>query len=272
MTKSVGLRGRKYGVQQSLRNLQSLLRIRPRTFCLITGAPRSGTTAICRWIASQDEAVGSPETRILVAAHRMVQEIDRFNRLSRQEQALLGDVRRVVENFYARKYRLLGRVLVDKEPLEPIAHPDRDYQQFVRNVRRLFPELKLLVMARAPLNAIWSMSQRPWGTSLSTRELRTIPLETHIETWNENMDVIATLRSEPGVHICFFNRFITEPETEADRIRKFLTLRSGPAFVPKETKTVGFSPEARDRILEMTQWRWDRLFPEAGIEDIQAAF
>jgi hypothetical protein len=127
---------REYGVQKSLRRLQSFLRIRPRAFCLITGTPRSGTTAVCRWLTSQKRVVGSPETRILVAAHHMVQEIDRFNRLIREERPLLVDARRLVEKFYARKYRVWGRVLVDKEPLEPIAFPNRDYQQFIRNVRR----------------------------------------------------------------------------------------------------------------------------------------
>ena len=270
MSRSAAAGGRKYGVQRSLRRIQSVLRIRPRTFCLITGAPRSGTTAVCRWLSSQDGVVGSPETRILVAAHHLVREIDRFDRLDRQQELLLADARRLVEKFYARKYRVWNRVLVDKEPMEPIAFPDRDYEQFIHNVRRLFPELKLLVMVRAPLDAIWSMSQRPWGTSLVTDELRTFSLETHIATWNANMNVIASLRDEPNVYICSFNRFVTEPRAEADRIRNFLGLRSGPTFVPKETKTVEFGPAERDQILHSTEARWEHLLPEIGLNHLQS--
>ena len=45
-----------------------------------------------------------------------------------------------------------------KEPLEPIAFPDRHYEQFLDNTRLLFPNIKLLFMVRDPLATIWSMS------------------------------------------------------------------------------------------------------------------
>ncbi len=245
---------------------QRQLRIRPRAFCLITGAPRSGTTALCNWLTAQQGATGGPETRVLVAAHRLVQEIDRFRRLKQREKALLAGTRRFVEESYAGMFPLWGRILIDKEPLGPLAHPDRAYEEFLRNVRRIFPEMKLIFMIRAPVNSIWSMNRRTWGYSLTEGERYTLPLETLIDTWSAAAEVAVALHQDPNVYLCRFERLITQPERESQKIRRFLGLQEGPAFATKPTKEPGFTPEERDHLVRATRESWIRLLPVAGMD------
>lgn len=141
-----------------------------------------------------------------------------------------------------------------------ITFPEGDYPEFIRNVRRLFPETKLIFMVRGPLETIWSMSQRKWGQSFSSGDLRTIPLEAHVQNWNACMEVIAAYQADPNVYVSSFEKLITEPAAESARIRDFLGLGPGPAFTPRETKTPGFSADEQAQILEQTAAAWSAVF------------
>lgn len=164
-----------------------------------------------------------------------------------------------MERYQAHRHLLWGRVLVEKEPLEPIAFADRDYHGFIRNVWRLFPAARVVFMLRRPLDSIWSMSRRTWGHSLGSGEYRSLPLETHMETWDDNAELIARLPEDPRAYVCSFDRLVSAPEAEPARIRRFVGVRAVPAFEPRATKQIGFDPDERDRVLRETRSRWEQL-------------
>lgn len=120
--------------------LQRRLRLWPRHFCLITGAPRTGTTALAEWLAEHPDTIALLESRTLVAVHRFLEQVQRFKDLEQNRQDLIPMARFLACDYYrSREVLLRRRLLVDKEPLEPIAFPDKQYQAFLNNVRILFP-------------------------------------------------------------------------------------------------------------------------------------
>jgi len=96
----------------------------PRDICLISGAPRSGTTSLIEWLGHQPGVSAFQESRILLSIHRFIEEIHRFKNLNRDSAAIVSLARHLVFDYYSSQRILLGkRLLVDKEPLEPIAFP-----------------------------------------------------------------------------------------------------------------------------------------------------
>ena len=164
--------------------IQTVLKIRPASMCLVTGCPRSGTSAILSWLNQNKGVVRFYESRILVSAHRFYSEIERFNNLNQNKEFFLGEIRKLVLKYYDSKKLLIAKHLIDKEPLEPIAFPDLDYALFLSNLREIFPDIKLLFMVRNPVETIWSMMNRKWGYTLTSQELRQFTLDECIQTWN----------------------------------------------------------------------------------------
>ena len=134
-------------------------------------------------------------------------------------------------------------MLVDKEPLGPIALPDRNYQAYLESVRAIFPEVRLIMMSRGPVATIWSMTQRDYGHSLSVKSIRRYPLEEHIENWCASADLILKLAHQPNVYICQFERLSAEPGLESRRIGNFLGWSKIVPFQPRPTKSAAFSDE-----------------------------
>jgi len=239
--------------KSSALRIQETLHLEPRTFCLVTGPPRSGTTAVGRWLLGHDHVVGLNESRILVAAHHLVSQIHRFQSLHLQRRSLEELARRWALGSYGAFGLVFGaRALVDKEPLEPIAFPDKDYSAFLKNIRGLFPSIRLLFIIRDPVPTLWSMTQRKWGKSLRGVEPFDLSMEEHIENWCANVDLALEYAGDPGAYLCSFRRLVTEPALESRRILEFLGLKDGRPFEPRPTKEVGFNPEALERIREAT--------------------
>lgn len=168
--------------------------------------------------------------------------------------------RQLVFDYYSNSRILIGKsLLVDKEPLEPIAFPSKDYGQFILNVKKLLPESKFLLAIRDPIATIWSMSQRTWGSSLADMETRRFSLEEYIENWCSCADLILQYSSDPTTYIVQFGRLINDPENESRRIFDFLNIRKGISFQPRQTNKIGFSHEEREKILRMCQPKLEAL-------------
>lgn len=239
---------------------QGSLGLFPSSFCLITGTPRSGTTALGAWLGEQKGVTEFHESRILVGIHALMEEVDRFHHLNRDRIMLSRLARRLVLGYYARSKVLVGtRLLIDKEPMEPIAFPKTDYGRFLKNVRELFPESKLILLVRDPVATIWSMTRRTWGESLRGGGDRVFTLMEHIENWCSCADLILDYGSDPGTLIVPFGRLTEEPEDESRRIFEFLGIRIGKPFRPQPTKTSGFDPESLAAIETATRSRLERL-------------
>lgn len=247
---------------------QKKLRIRPKHLCLISGAPRSGTTALNLWLSSHREVAGIGEARILIAIHRFMEEIYRFQKLEKNKKDLLDMARCLTNEYYRGQRVLLGRsLIIEKEPLEPIAFPDKQYKIFLENVRILFPESKFIFMIRDPIATIFSMKQRKWGLSLKNSELRSFTLEEHIENWCSCIDCILLYTDDPNTYICQFGKLLKDSEDESKKILDFLKVSKGKQFQPKQTKTIGFSQEERELILERSRPQIEALHAR-GICDL----
>jgi hypothetical protein len=226
----------------------------PRDICLISGAPRSGTTSLIEWIGHQPGVSAFQESRILLSIHRFMEEIYRFKNLNRDSATIVSLARHLVFDYYSSQRILLGkRLLVDKEPLEPIAFPSKEYGQFIINVKRLFPESKFLLAVRDPLATIWSMMGRTWGESLTNMETKRFNIEDYIENWCSCADLILQYCSDPNTYIVQFGHLVNDPENESKKIFDFLNIRKGNSFQPRQTKEIGFSNEEREKILRMVQ-------------------
>lgn len=239
--------------------LQSMLGIRPRGVCLITGCPRSGTAAILKWIGMHEQVKAFEESRLFMSVHRFTDEVERFHDLYANRIVLIDMIRRLFYTYRARNKILWRKQLVEKEPLEPTTFPDRRYREFLQNLRTVFPDIKFLFMLRDPIETIWSMRQREWGYSLTNMELRKYSLEECIDTWNTNADIICDYVSDSNVYVCRFERLIANPVDESHRLNKFLSISEAEPFMPRETSTTAFSDKERELIIRKTQLQRERL-------------
>lgn len=224
---------------------------RPAAICHIIGCPRSGTTALGEWLEQQPGIVQMFETRTLIAAHHMLKQISRFERLHRDEKRLLDELRELVLRYHAQSRFIWRKVLIEKEPLEVIAFPDRDYRQYIENVRKLFPDVKLLFIVRDPLATIWSMRNRKWGYSLVAVEPRDYTLEECISIWSDNAEIIAEYSNQPNSYVCKFESLVDDA-AESRRITDFLGLPCKTPFQAQPTKIVDFQAAERELILQKT--------------------
>ena len=239
--------------------LQAALGIRPHAISLLCGCPRSGTSAMRNWLQLQPGVAALFESRIMISAHRFVEEVERFGVLHANKNILLLQIKKLVFSYCARTKLIWRKQLVVKEPLEPIAFPDKRYGDFLKNVRAVFPEMKMIFMIREPVGTIWSMTQRKWGYSLTKKDLRTYSVEESVLIWQACAELACEYASEPNTYICLFDKLIREPEEESRRIFNFLSINSTNFFKPKPTKTPGFNEEEKNYILRETQPQRDLL-------------
>src|SRR5829696_8774651 len=101
--------------------VQKSFKLYPQEICLLSGAPRSGTTALISWLDRHPRVAAFQESRILVGTHRFMADVYRFNNLERDSETLVELARHLVLDYYSSCRVLIGKsVLVDKEPLEPV--------------------------------------------------------------------------------------------------------------------------------------------------------
>jgi len=163
---------------------------------------------------------------------------------------------------------MIGKyLLIDKEPLEPIAFPFKNYKQFINNFKRLFPESKLLLTIRDPIATIWSMNRRTWGESLRNAEVNKFTLEEYCENWCSCADLILQFSYDPNTYIVQFGRLVNDSENESRRILNFLNMRKGNLFQPHQTKEIAFSVGEKEKILQIVQPQLE-LLSARGISDL----
>lgn len=243
-----------------LMEFQKRYRVWPKAFCLVTGPPRSGTSAVLSWLSEHPEVAAFRESRMMIAIHRFMEEVRRFRSLTSRKRELFDTARCLTYAYYAGRKDLTGRnLVVDKEPLEPIAFPDKQYVRFLKNVKRLIPDAKLLFLVRSPVPTVWSMRQREWGVSLRKRPLRTFSLDEYIENWCTCVDIMLQYAHGHHTYICQFERLVEDPQNESRRLLEFLHLSQHEAFQPQATQTIHFSETERDFILSKTSSQVEAL-------------
>ena len=254
------IRGVKRRLSQGLVEVGRRAAYRPETFCFVSGSYRSGTTAVADWLARQDDAAGFSESRLTMAAHAMLQQVQRFKKLAADGDAITGELRRMLLGYYLKKSGgRRPRLLIDKEPLGPIGLPDRNYGEFLGNVRRLFPGVKLIMMSRDPVATLWSMTRRDYGHSLVAGPIRSYTLDEHIDNWCATARVIVEFAGRDDVYVCRFERLTADPAGESDRIGRFLGVEGLKPFEPRPTKDPAFDTAELRRIGERTGDVWREL-------------
>jgi len=238
---------------------QSMLHVKPVGMCLITGCPRSGTSAVLFWLKEQKHVAAFYESRILISAHHCIGDVERFQSLHEDSKSLIYMVRQMVLSYYAQHKYLWHKQLIDKEPLEPIAFPDEQYTEFLQNVWTIFPKMKFLFMNRDPLAVVWSITSREWGGSLTHSISRKYTIKEAIRIWQCSAELVLEYASKPNVYICDFDRLTAEPELESRRIFEFLNIHSTNYFKPQPTAEPGFSQAERDLILDETKPQREKL-------------
>ena len=134
-------------------------------------------------------------------------------------------------------------------------------QGFLSNFQMLFPDAKLLFIMRDPIATIWSMTQRQWGYSLASKELRTFSLQEHVENWTDCAEVIHEYAAKKNVYVCKFENLTESPEEESRRIFDFLELPYSKNFQPKQTSVSSFSEEDKEFILRETKMQREMIHP-----------
>lgn len=243
--------------------LQRDFKLFPREICLISGPPRSGTTALCNWLNDQRGISAHSESRILVSIHKFMEEIYKFQKLDRDRAMIAKLARNLVFDYYSSSRILIGkRLLIDKEPLEPIAFPSKDYEKFIINLRMLYPESKLLLVIRDPVATIWSMTRRSWGKSLANSEPKVFNLNDYIENWCTCVDIILQYQADPNTYIVQYGRLVNDSEAESRRIFNFLNIGNGKSFQSRKTKEIGFSNKERAKILQIVEPKLELLYAQ----------
>lgn len=243
-----------YAIGNTLGTLRWALRSGPTQFSLISGAPRSGTTAVVQWLSQHPEVAGFTESRFSIAFHALLEQVDRFRRLSKREAAFLPAIRKAVYDCYGNVRPIVNKkLLLDKEPLEPIAFPDRQYRRYLENVKKLLPEAKLVLMIRSPCETVWSMRKRTWGGSIKGSEPRSFTLEEHTQNWKDCARLAIDYADRPDVHICVFENLVANPAAASKELFEFLNIRDAAPFEPRPTKAVAFEEADRRIVLDLTQ-------------------
>lgn len=241
---------------------------RPRVFCLVTGSPRSGTTAVVKWLKQQEGVTALSESRVLLGSYAVMREVHRFKKLERKEPILRTSARNMTYDNYARICNYKSNpILIDKEPLEPIALPDLDYADFISCISSIMPEAKILFMLRDPVSTVWSMTQRKWGYSLTEGEPRTFTLEEHIENWCACADIILASAGTASTYVCQYGVLTSAPERESARIGAFLGIPNAQPFQPKPSDNPAFDADALALITTMTASRIEAL-AAAGLTEL----
>lgn len=223
----------------------------PAGFSLITGCPRSGTSALFYWLKEQPGVSGFYESRITIAAHNFLQCVDRFRHLAEHETTLIESTRKTVLDHYSQIRFLPGRVILEKEPLEPIAFPDQNYSSYLRSMRRLFPAMKLIFITRNVENTVWSMTQRTWGKSLAAPTEISLNIAEATRIWMDSYRLIQEMQSQPNTLSIQYEDLVACPADVSKQLCDFLGIPCQSPFVPVSGKTPNFSTEELKQIHEI---------------------
>jgi len=246
-------------IESIIYNIQFRIAVNPKEICLITGSPRSGTSAGLYWLGEHKKVIWFYESRILVASHKYLKEVERFINLSENQTRILKILRNQTLRYYGMFKLLWGRVLIDKEPLEPIAFSEGDYKEFIDHFRFLFPKSKIIFMFRDPVATIWSMTQRKWGYSLKQKTRISYSIEESVANWNACAEAGLNYAEDKNFFFCHFDRLISDSKEMSKQIFHFLGLNSANYFKPKQTKVSAFSLEEKEFIITKTKHNLDRL-------------
>ncbi|MGQ0765608.1 MAG: sulfotransferase [Gemmatimonadota bacterium] len=228
-------------------------------FALVTGCPRSGTTAMLNWLGRQPGVTIHEESRILHAAVAFLREVERFSSLSSRRARLKELLAALVATSAIDGASAGTRLVVEKEPLEPIAVPDANYAGWLATVRSLIPPLRILFMIRDPLEVVSSMLARTWGHSLTQGPIVSLGIDACIDTWLANARLAIELHNDPQVLVLNHAHLVARPDETSRQVEAFLSLGSVSIFTPSPTRPSVLAPGQAQAVGAATAREWRRL-------------
>lgn len=212
-------------------------------FVLVTGCPRSGTTAVASWLLSAPGVSGTSESRRTIACRAMLRTAKRFwcfdpmaPLMATDRATSLEMVKQVARDGSLRMYGVApdhDGTLVDKEPLEPVAFPEEDYAEYLQDVLDIW-DAKLVCMVRNPIDTIASMMRRKWGYSIRDGKPRDLALHECIRTWKKATRAIIRMKvvAPETTRLQTYESLTAYPELQSEEICSFAGL-SLPDFLPR---------------------------------------
>ena len=250
-------------VRSGLLELQKRFPVFPSAFCLVTGAPRSGTGAMASWLGHQPRVKGFSESKVLFIAHQLRQSFRKWERFPKD--LAIRHVREFVLSCYAETGVYLGsRMLLDKEPLDPLSLSSDQYDAFIASVEEIFPSVRFVVMVRNPESMVSSVVNRNWGYSIQGKDPAARDVKDGINIWLKANRLVASISQKDNVHICEFEDLVSKPHEESRKIAQFLSLRHWKPFRPRETSEITLEPAQRRQVWEETA-ECRRKLQETGI-------
>jgi len=219
----------------------------PKTVCLVTGAPRSVTTAVTDWLRIFKKAAVFHEERICLAADDFLKRVHHSRRLFERRGDLEPLLRNLVFRYCRRVTPLSGKVLIFKENLS------LHMKNFPDDMEILFPGLKVLFMVRHPVPTVNSMVKRQWNSTVRNVPVRSMPLTEAIETWRYAAAEYIRHAEKPNYHLCRVEDLLADPEEESRKIREFLGLRRRSRFARRKTKKIDLGADMVREILDRTR-------------------
>jgi hypothetical protein len=224
----------------------------PSSFALVTGIPRSGTSALVHWCGNQSRVTAFSETKILRVATQLLKELSQWERFSKEDRSRLA--RRFVTQYYASAGVYLGcNLLVDKEPFPP------EDGVSITSVETVFPSSKILVMVRNPEAVVNSMTNRKWGYSVDGMEPQSRSVQESVEIWNHGATCATKVATRQNALLVSFENLVSNPREVSSQIADFLGLSGHTDFEPRPTSDITQSPDECEKIWSMSREAREKL-------------
>lgn len=227
--------------------------IAPERYVLISGCPRSGTSACLQWMDNHPRTVTFYENRIAYALSTFCDTVDRYQKLANRANFLQGQIRSLFLRDAADQKWTRGRVLVLKEPVQATAFEHVDQLAMLMNLKRLLTPLSIVLLTRHPVNVVNSMLNRKWGTSIVGAEPQEMSVERGVAAWKNAADMSQAFKDDDSVLDIRFEDFLEESERTAASIAAATGLSGTFNVELRRIARVSLTDEQIDYVLEQTE-------------------
>ena len=226
--------------------------LKPERYVMISGCPRSGTSACLFWMDSHPKTATFYETRMPYAVSNFCDAVNRYQKLEQKNDMLRKEIRRLFLRDAASQKWTGGRMLVLKEPVQATAFETVDQLAMLRNIQSVFEPLTIVLMVRHPVNVLNSMLKRTWGGSIVGVEPAVISLERGVAAWKNAAALSVAFQNDEKVVDVFFEDFVQSPKETAAKVAKAIGLEGTFVVDVRKTADISLSEDQVNYILDET--------------------
>jgi hypothetical protein len=220
-------------------------------FVLVTGCPRSGTTPLTGWLGMSPNVVSLCESRRTLAMHRLLDEARRFKTTSGE----LATIKSCAGMMMRKLYDTGVAVVVDKEPLEPIAFPHGDFESYLDDVVDVL-DSKLLFMIRDPVTTVFEILSRLWGHSRVAGEPEKRTLPEAIAIWREATETAIKYAGRENVRLQSYEKLVVDSPHQSIYICDFVGATLPSVEFPAQIVTHRLTEDFRATVESATSDLW----------------